>query len=40
LHEKPEVPNYGRRGMGPKLVEGMVITLEPMINLGKSGVKF
>src|SRR5690606_1140289 len=40
LHEKPEVPNYGRRGMGPKLVEGMVIAIEPMINLGKSGVKF
>ncbi|HUH17819.1 type I methionyl aminopeptidase [Albibacterium sp.] len=40
LHEKPEVPNYGRRGMGPKLVEGMVIAIEPMVNLGKSGVKF
>src|SRR5690606_5125535 len=30
LHEKPEVPNYGRRGNGPKLVEGMVIAIEPM----------
>lgn len=40
LHEKPEVPNYGRRGNGPKLVEGMVIAIEPMINLGKAGVKF
>jgi methionyl aminopeptidase len=40
LHEKPEVPNYGRRGIGPKLVEGMVIAIEPMINLGKAGVKF
>lgn len=40
LHEKPEVPNYGRRGNGPKLVEGMVIAIEPMVNLGKAGVKF
>jgi len=34
MHEKPEVPNYGARGRGPKLVEGMVICIEPMINLG------
>ncbi len=34
LHEKPEVPNYGRRGSGPKLEDGMVICIEPMINLG------
>ncbi len=34
LHEKPEVPNYGRRGTGAKLEEGMVICIEPMINLG------
>ena len=34
LHEKPEVPNYGKRGTGSKLVEGMVICIEPMINLG------
>lgn len=34
LHEAPEVPNYGRRGAGPKLKEGMVIAIEPMINLG------
>lgn len=40
LHEKPEVPNYGKRGAGPKLEEGMVIAIEPMINLGKAGVKF
>jgi methionyl aminopeptidase len=38
LHEKPEVPNYGRRGNGPKLVEGMVIAIEPMINLGKKNI--
>ena len=40
LHEKPEIPNYGRRGNGAKLVEGMVIAIEPMINLGKAGVRF
>lgn len=35
LHESPEVPNYGRRGQGPLLRNGMVICVEPMINLGK-----
>jgi methionyl aminopeptidase len=40
LHEKPEVPNYGKRGSGMKLEEGMVIAIEPMINRGKAGVKF
>lgn len=35
LHEEPQVPNYGRRGQGTKLAEGMVIAIEPMINLGK-----
>lgn len=40
LHEKPEVPNYGRRGSGPKLEEGLIICIEPMINAGKAGVKF
>ncbi len=39
MHESPEVPNYGRRGRGPKLVEGMVICIEPMINLGKKDVQ-
>ena len=34
LHEEPEVPNYGRQGTGIKLREGMVICIEPMINLG------
>jgi methionyl aminopeptidase len=34
LHEKPEVPNYGRRGNGPKLQERMVLAIEPMITLG------
>lgn len=34
LHEAPEVPNYGRRGHGAKLNEGMVIAIEPMVNMG------
>ncbi len=34
LHERPEVPNYGKQGNGPKLTLGMVIAIEPMINLG------
>jgi methionyl aminopeptidase len=40
LHERPDVPNYGRRGSGVKLEEGMVIAIEPMINAGKARVKF
>lgn len=40
LHEKPEVPNYGKRGSGLKLEPGLVICIEPMINLGKAGVQF
>jgi methionyl aminopeptidase len=39
LHEEPEVPNYGKRGDGPKLKEGMVLAIEPMINLGTKNVK-
>ncbi|GAB1403649.1 MAG: type I methionyl aminopeptidase [Lentimicrobiaceae bacterium] len=38
LHEKPEVPNYGRRGTGVKLQPGLVICIEPMINLGTRSV--
>ncbi|MEN8247484.1 MAG: type I methionyl aminopeptidase [Bacteroidota bacterium] len=38
LHESPEVPNYGKRGRGPMLKEGMVIAIEPMINLGKKEI--
>lgn len=38
LHEAPEVPNYGRRGNGPRLMEGMVLAIEPMINLGRKEV--
>jgi methionyl aminopeptidase len=35
LHEPPEVPNYGKRGTGPKMEQGLVICIEPMINLGR-----
>jgi methionyl aminopeptidase len=38
LHEEPQVPNYGKRGQGVKLKEGMVLAIEPMINFGKKGV--
>ncbi|RMG82491.1 MAG: type I methionyl aminopeptidase [Bacteroidetes bacterium] len=38
LHEKPEVPNYGKRGRGPVLKEGLVIAIEPMINLGTQAI--
>ncbi|MBK6330778.1 MAG: type I methionyl aminopeptidase [Bacteroidetes bacterium] len=38
LHEDPEVPNYGRRGNGLKLQEGLVIAIEPMINMGTKEV--
>ena len=38
LHEEPQVPNYGKRGQGIKLKDGMVLAIEPMINLGKKGV--
>jgi methionyl aminopeptidase len=34
LHEDPQVPNYGKKGTGAKLKEGMVLAIEPMINLG------
>ncbi len=39
LHEAPEVPNYGKRGRGSKLKEGLVIAIEPMVNSGKKEVK-
>lgn len=35
LHEQPEVPNYGKRGTGTKMEKGLVICIEPMINLGR-----
>ena len=39
LHEDPEVPNFGRAGHGPRLMSGMVIAIEPMINAGRPHVK-
>lgn len=38
MHEDPQVPNYGKRGSGPKLKEGMVLAIEPMINMGSKDV--
>ena len=38
LHEDPEVPNYGKKGKGPKIVAGMVFAIEPMINMGTKSV--
>ncbi|MDD5102124.1 MAG: type I methionyl aminopeptidase [Endomicrobiaceae bacterium] len=35
LHEEPSVPNYGKPGTGPRLLPGMVIAIEPMVNIGK-----
>jgi len=35
LHEEPQVPNFGKRGYGPKLRDGMVIAIEPMVNMGR-----
>lgn len=39
MHEEPNVPNYGEPGKGPKLEEGMVFAIEPMVNAGGPGVK-
>jgi methionyl aminopeptidase len=39
MHEEPQVPNYGEPGRGPRLVEGMVLAIEPMVNAGKPAVK-
>jgi methionyl aminopeptidase len=39
LHEEPQVPNYGKRGSGPRLKPGMTLAIEPMINLGGAGVR-
>ncbi len=38
MHEAPEVPNYGRRGIGPRLTEGMCICIEPMVNMGSRNI--
>jgi methionyl aminopeptidase len=39
MHEDPEVPNFGRPGRGPKLKHGMVLAIEPMVNIGKYHVR-
>ena len=39
MHEEPQVPNYGEPGRGPRLAEGMVLAIEPMVNAGKAAVK-
>lgn len=39
MHEDPEMPNYGRRGRGKKFVEGMVVAIEPMVNLGTHRIR-
>ncbi len=39
MHEEPQVPNYGEPGRGPRLTEGMVLAIEPMVNAGKAAVK-
>jgi len=39
LHEEPQVPNYGKPGQGPRLQPGMVLAIEPMVNMGRSAVR-
>lgn len=39
LHEEPQVPNYGKPGQGPRLQPGMVLAIEPMVNMGESAVR-
>jgi len=39
LHEEPQIANYGPGGRGPRLAEGMVLAIEPMVNVGKAAVK-
>jgi len=39
MHEEPQVPNYGEPGHGPRLAEGMVLAIEPMVNAGKPAVR-
>jgi len=39
MHEDPQVPNYGEPGHGPRLAEGMVLAIEPMVNAGRPAVK-
>jgi methionyl aminopeptidase len=39
MHEEPQIPNYGEPGRGPRLTEGMVLAIEPMVNAGRAAVK-
>lgn len=39
MHEEPEMPNYGKRGRGKKFIEGMVVAIEPMTNMGTKNIK-
>ncbi len=39
LHEEPQIANYGEAGRGPRLAEGMTLAIEPMVNMGRPGVK-
>jgi len=39
LHEEPQIPNYGRKGSGPKLKAGMTLAIEPMVNMGRHEVR-
>jgi methionyl aminopeptidase len=39
LHEEPQIPNYGEPGRGPRLAEGMVLAIEPMVNAGTAAIK-
>ena len=38
MHESPEVPNYGRRGIGPRIQNGMCFCIEPMVNMGSRNI--
>lgn len=39
LHEEPQIPNYGKRGSGPRLKSGMTLAIEPMVNMGAAAVR-
>ena len=39
LHEDPQIANYGEPGRGPRLAEGMTLAIEPMVNMGRAGVR-
>ena len=39
MHEEPQIPNYGDPGHGPRLAEGMVLAIEPMVNIGRPAVR-